>query len=194
MASNYTENYGLCQWEASDAVERTEFNEDNSKIDAALKSQASSISSLNSKLEEKASTGTVNTLSTQLTHETQNRTAADNMEKAAREAADAALEAVLALKGNCQIYYTTYTGNGEHTKTMTFPGKPLLVIGMGNNYILRAVQGAPIVMCKSSGTGGEPCPGTWSGNSLTWTMESLAYGLNVKGYPYYMVCLMAANE
>ena len=36
MASNYTENYGLCQWEATDAVLRTDFNEDNAKIDEAL--------------------------------------------------------------------------------------------------------------------------------------------------------------
>lgn len=37
MASNYTEHYGLCQWEATDQVLRTDFNEDNTKIDAALK-------------------------------------------------------------------------------------------------------------------------------------------------------------
>ena len=36
MASNYTENYGLCQWEATDQVLRTEFNEDHAKIDAVL--------------------------------------------------------------------------------------------------------------------------------------------------------------
>lgn len=36
MASNYTENYGLCQWEATDQVRREEFNEDNAKIDEAL--------------------------------------------------------------------------------------------------------------------------------------------------------------
>ena len=36
MASNYTENYGLCQWEATDQVLRTEFNEDNAKIDQEL--------------------------------------------------------------------------------------------------------------------------------------------------------------
>lgn len=40
MASNYTENYGLCQWEATDQVLRTEFNEDYTKIDAVLKKQA----------------------------------------------------------------------------------------------------------------------------------------------------------
>ena len=37
MASNYTENYGLCQWEAKDSFVRTEFNQDNAKIDAAIK-------------------------------------------------------------------------------------------------------------------------------------------------------------
>ena len=36
MASNYTEHYDLCQWEATDQVQRTDFNADNAKIDAAL--------------------------------------------------------------------------------------------------------------------------------------------------------------
>lgn len=40
MASNYTENYGLCQWEATDQVLRTEFNKDNAKVDEALKGTA----------------------------------------------------------------------------------------------------------------------------------------------------------
>ena len=36
MASNHTTNYQLCQWEATDKVLRTDFNQDNQKIDAAL--------------------------------------------------------------------------------------------------------------------------------------------------------------
>ena len=36
MASNYTENYGLCQWEATDQVLREEFNENNKKVDTVL--------------------------------------------------------------------------------------------------------------------------------------------------------------
>lgn len=36
MASNYTENYGLCQWEATDQVLRTDFNGDNAKLETAL--------------------------------------------------------------------------------------------------------------------------------------------------------------
>lgn len=31
MASNYTKNYGLCQWEATDQVRREEFNQDNQR-------------------------------------------------------------------------------------------------------------------------------------------------------------------
>lgn len=37
MASNYTEKYKLCQWEETDAVLRTDFNQDNAKLEAALK-------------------------------------------------------------------------------------------------------------------------------------------------------------
>jgi len=40
MSANYTENYNLCQWEPSDPVLRTDFNEDNAKLDAALASIA----------------------------------------------------------------------------------------------------------------------------------------------------------
>lgn len=36
MASNYTPNYQLNQWEASDQVLHEDFNADNQKIDAAL--------------------------------------------------------------------------------------------------------------------------------------------------------------
>ena len=37
MSTNHTTNYNLNQWLATDQVLRTEFNADNSKIDAALK-------------------------------------------------------------------------------------------------------------------------------------------------------------
>ena len=33
---NRTTNYKLCQWEAEDKVQRTDFNEDNAKLDGAL--------------------------------------------------------------------------------------------------------------------------------------------------------------
>lgn len=36
MASNHTTRYGFNQWEGSDQVLRSDFNEDNAKIEAAL--------------------------------------------------------------------------------------------------------------------------------------------------------------
>ena len=46
MASNYTEHYGLCQWEATDQVLRTDFNGDNAKVEAALASLEERVSEL----------------------------------------------------------------------------------------------------------------------------------------------------
>ena len=48
MASNYTENYGLCQWEATDQVRREGFNQDQAKIDEALKALADKNTALES--------------------------------------------------------------------------------------------------------------------------------------------------
>ena len=36
MSTNHTTNYNLCQWEPEDPVLRTDFNEDNAKLEAAL--------------------------------------------------------------------------------------------------------------------------------------------------------------
>ena len=44
MSTNHTTNYDLCQWEATDQVLRTDFNEDNARIDAALESLKTAIS------------------------------------------------------------------------------------------------------------------------------------------------------
>ena len=72
MATNYTTNYQLNQWEPTDAVQRVEFNQDNAKVDAALKSlsdqvvQKANQSALNtviSAVNQKADAATVSSLS-----------------------------------------------------------------------------------------------------------------------------------
>ena len=55
MATNYTTNYDLCQWEPTDAVQRLEFNADNAKLDAALKA-------LSDQVVQKANQSALNTL------------------------------------------------------------------------------------------------------------------------------------
>ena len=61
MASNYTTNYQLNQWEPTDQVQRTDFNADNAKIDAALKSQADSVSGLSGEIDGLAQSIAANT-------------------------------------------------------------------------------------------------------------------------------------
>lgn len=87
MASNYTENYGLCQWEATDAVLHTDFNGDNQKIDMALNTQASSISDLTAQMANKANAGTVSSLAEEVA------------QKADQSDLDAAVSRVTALEG-----------------------------------------------------------------------------------------------
>ena len=72
MATNQTTNYQLNQWEPTDAVQRVEFNQDNAKVDAALKSMSdqvlqkanqSALNTLISSVNQKADVSTVSALS-----------------------------------------------------------------------------------------------------------------------------------
>ena len=92
MASNYTSNYQLCQWEGTDKVLRTDFNGDNAKIDAALKANADAIAA-------KAAQADPEEVAADLAAET-----------AAREAADAALEN--RLNQQTLFTYTASTAGG----------------------------------------------------------------------------------
>ena len=53
-ASNQTTNYALNQWSATDPVLRTDFNSDNSKIDAALKSLNTTVQQHTTQLSQQA--------------------------------------------------------------------------------------------------------------------------------------------
>ena len=46
---NRTQNYNLCQWEATDKVQRTDFNADNAKMDTALGGIADRVAALEAK-------------------------------------------------------------------------------------------------------------------------------------------------
>ena len=62
MSTNHTANYDLCQWEATDQVLRTDFNQDNAKIDAALAAQAeaAALNSLTQTVSQKANQSALN--------------------------------------------------------------------------------------------------------------------------------------
>ena len=192
MATNQTTNYQLNQWEPTDAVQRVEFNQDNAKLDTALKSLAdqvvqkanqSALNTLISAVNQKADASTVSSLSSLL-----------NSEISQRQEADSSLRTALTLKGNCQIYYGTYIGDGKSSRTLTFERRPLLVLIQGGNLICRAIQGNQYMMCRTNGQGGTTCPAVWTGNSLKFNGAADDYAPNSHGGTYYLVTLMAADE
>ena len=192
MATNQTTNYQLNQWEHTDAVQRVEFNQDNAKLDTALKSLAdqvvqkanqSALNTLISAVNQKADASTVSSLSSLLNSEISQRQETDNN-----------FQAALTLKGNCQIYYGTYIGDGKSSRTLTFERRPLLVLIQGGNLICRAIQGNQYMMCRTNGQGGTTCPAIWTGNSLKFNGASDNYAPNSQGGTYYLVTLMAADE
>ena len=177
MATNHTTNYQLNQWEPTDPVLRTDFNADNAKLDAALKDLANQVAG-------KAAAGTVNSLSTTLTQETQ-----------AREASDAELWAAMALKGNCQISYSTYVGDGSLSRTHTFSQKPLIVFIAGPNIHLIAINPCTTTTSVNGSSTLNLVIG-WSGSNMTVSYAgSLGGGdqkaLNDSGETYYIVALTA---
>ena len=192
MATNQTTNYQLNQWEPADQVLRTDFNADNAKLDTALKSLSdqviqkadqSALNTLISSVNQKADASTVSSLSSLL-----------NSEISQRQEADSSLQTALTLKGNCQIYYGTYIGDGKSSRTLTFERRPLLVLIQGGNLICRAIQGNQYMMCRTNGQGGTTCPAIWTENSLKFNGASDDYAPNSQGGTYYLVTLMAADE
>ena len=137
MATNQTTNYQLNQWEPTDQVLRTDFNADNAKLDAALTVLAEDVN-------EKASQAVLDTLTQTVAGHT----------------------ALLAQKGNCQVYTTAYTGTGTVSRTFSFPKQPLLVIIGGPSIYLVAVRGITALLSTENGESNN-LTGTWSGTALT---------------------------
>ena len=181
MASNQTSNYGLSQWEATDAVQRLEFNSDNAKVDAALKSlsdqvvQKANQSALNtviSAVNQKADTATVSSLSQIVAEHT----------------------AAITQMGNCQIYTTSYTGTGSDFKTHTFPAPAAAVFIAGLRFLMIALRGNSQAAVLEWGDYHEV--------NLTWSRENLTISYagaegwigNELGHAYFVVALMDPLE
>ena len=108
-----TQNYQLNQWEATDNFLRTDFNEDNGKIDSALKALDDKV---NTKANQSDLTGLTSTVNT----------------KAAQTSVDALTAAMP------KIVTGTYTGTGTYgttnRNTLTFNIKPKIVFIFKPNF------------------------------------------------------------
>ena len=182
MASNYTENYALCQWEPTDQVQRTDFNADNAKIDAALDTLAGLVA-------EKAEASAVSALS-----------AALNSEISQRQAADSSLQSALALKGNCQFYTTSYVGQGRfgpsERSSLSFDHKPyLILIYDPDDRFMLHFRDFP---CCLSLDRSELSIGVsiWQEKAVRWYLEAGAHvsQMDMEGVTYQVLALLAADE
>ena len=169
---NRTTKYKLCQFEASDQVQRTDFNEDNAKIDAALSGHDSSLGSLSSKIT--SLTSTVNG-------------------KASQSALNT-LKNQVAKLGNCQLHYATYKGNNTQTLTLSFPRLPYLtrIINLSD-----PVQTFTLVRGAGRGVSDNAvrpsyASVTWSGNTFTAALPDT--DLNRLNCTYAVIAFMDAGE
>ena len=113
-------------------------------------------------------------------------------------AEEAAREAAVAAKGNCQLYTATYTGTGNYGSskkcTLTFPGEPWAVfIGdCGNDGVfLLALRGMRSTHAQAGGTSENHL--TWSGSNLQWYSSDDALSqMNRSGNTYRVVALLTA--
>ena len=141
MASNHTEHFSLNQWLPDDQVKRTDFNEDNAKIDAAL-------NDLSGGLAEKAGQAALDALAAEV----------------AKKATTAALEALSKKLASMPCLVTgTYTGDGAESRLISlgFQPKALLVM-REEGYSARpytddyygglALPGKPVCLQTSYGT------------------------------------------
>ena len=68
---------------------------------------------------------------------------------------------------NCQFYTATYKGDGNATKTWTFPSKPIMVLIAGQS-ITTMIQGSPIGFTQFVANSYQ-LKVTWNENSVTWS-------------------------
>ena len=176
MSTNHTANYDLCQWQATDPVIRTDFNEDNAKIDAALASLDNA----------KAGAGDLATLSSRVTNI--NNTVNDMV----FDIYDLQHET-----GNCQIETTTYTGTGyhgsSHANSLSFSdGTPMLVLVVGESNLggLRMVRG--LNKAQTSGFYSQVTV-SWTDSGLSWYGGDDEEQMNELNRTYTVVALLARS-
>ena len=123
MATNYTTNYQLNQWEPADAVQRVEFNQDNAKVDAALKA-------LSDQVVQKANQSALNTVISavnQKADQTDLTAAVSRIGALESGKVDqTALNAVAATIPN--IVFGTYTGDGVDGRIISLGFTPKAVL------------------------------------------------------------------
>ena len=117
-----------------------------------------------------------------------------NTDNAKLEEALADHAAALAGCGNCEIYTTSYVGNGAYgsgsKNTLTFPRMPILVCVFSNGTFGFFTEKSATVGTSS---GVSAVSYSWNGLTLSWHGSNANWQLNFGGSHYGVVALLAAD-
>ena len=89
--------------------------------------------------------------------------------------------------GNAQVEYSTYTGNGGSTLSLTFHQRPLMVLVMGGESLLIPGQPSSGAIFHTANTA--PVQFSWSGNTVSWNTTNADACANVRGRTYHYFAL-----
>ena len=166
MATNYTTNYQLNQWEPTDQVLRTDFNADNAKLDAALADLA----------ENKADQADLDALSSTVT---------------GLASTVAGHAGTLSSLQNGRVYLTSYQGTGTYgiggPVTISLPGEPEVMLVTGGGHLLTYVKGRGTALVWYSGSGTGNVTVSWNGSQISWYGTGRTQQLNDQGQTFYVV-------
>lgn len=104
---------------------------------------------------------------------------------------NAAIEAALARR-NCRFYTASYTGDGEATKSWTFPAKPVLVVIIGQ-VITVLIRDFSIGITQF-GSSTHQLQATWEENSVTWVNTNNSGIISANGKANYGIFAILEAE
>ena len=113
-----------------------------------------------------------------------------NGDNAKIDAALKALDDELNTKGNCQIWTTSYVGNGNHGSTqssLTFDKKPLLVYVIGSSTFGLFTAETSVIGTEN---GVSYISSSWDENTLSWFAGDEDRQLNASGTTYIVIALL----
>jgi hypothetical protein len=176
---NKTENLNLPQWEATDMVQRADFNDAFSNLDTGYAAAMETAENALAAVSGVADAGALESLQAALESKAEQADLAALTETVAGKAAQADLTTL----GNCRIEAGSYVGTGTYgtngATTLTFSQPPVAVI----LQMYTLVRGASAVS-----NGSLTVYITWSGNSVSWYNTGSANSqANISGATYRYV-------
>jgi hypothetical protein len=192
---NKTENLNLPQWEATDMVQRADFNDAFSKLDTGYAAALETAENALAAVSGVADAGALESLQAALESKAEQADLAALTETVAGKAALDDLTALketytseIAKRGNCQVLTGTYTGNGKYGSS-----NPTSIL-FSSTPVLLFVSNHTMARCQSVSTAnGYSVTVTWNGKNVSWYSDSSAeIQMNSSGtkYSYVAFCTL----